>query len=138
VVSNFNQTYKSLALGSGGGRESDTATLEEKKRKIIDMYGEWTDHNIHLGGDVYTIAEDWQSEKLRRVVQIVSDVSGGSLQDLRILDLGCLEGQYAIEFALHGAHSTGIEGRTANIKKARFVQETLGIQNLAHQSGRCS
>ena len=41
--------------------------------------------------------------KLRRIVQIVSDIVGKPFHELRILDLACLERLYAIEFARCGA-----------------------------------
>jgi hypothetical protein len=38
--------------------------------------------------------------KLKRIVQMIKDISGTKIENLRILDLACLEGQYAIELAL--------------------------------------
>ncbi|HEX9941705.1 MAG TPA: class I SAM-dependent methyltransferase [Thermoanaerobaculia bacterium] len=108
----------------------DVDALREEKRKVIERFGDWTDHNIHIAGDLYTISGDVVSTKLRRIVQIVSDVAGEPLANLRILDLACLEGLYAIEFARQGAQAVGIEGRQANLEKARFVKDALGLDNL--------
>src|SRR6185312_10010629 len=47
-----------------------------------------------------------------------------------ILDLACLEGQYALEFARQGAQSVGIEGRAENLEKARFAQRALQLDNV--------
>jgi hypothetical protein len=47
-----------------------------------------------------------------------------------VLDLACLEGLYAIEFALHGATAVGIEGRETNLAKARFAKEVLALDTL--------
>lgn len=47
-----------------------------------------------------------------------------------MLDLGCLEGLFAIELARHGAEVVAIEGREVNIEKARFAKDVLGIHNL--------
>jgi hypothetical protein len=44
--------------------------------------------------------------------------------------LGCLDGLFSIEFALHGAETIGVEIREANIKKAIFCKEVLGLDNL--------
>jgi hypothetical protein len=46
------------------------------------------------------------------------------------VDLGCCEGLYACEFALRGATVVGVEGREANIAKARFAKDALGLDNL--------
>jgi len=41
-----------------------------------------------------------------------------------------LDGIFSIEFALQGANTIGVEIREANIKKAVFCKEALGLQNL--------
>ncbi len=66
--------------------------------------------------------------KLRRVTQVVSDLFGGRFDGLRVLDLACLEGMYALEFARRGAEVLAIEGREANLEKARFAARTLGLE----------
>jgi hypothetical protein len=106
--------------------------LEQQKQAIIEQYGEWTAHNIHLTGDTYTIANAIVGDevKLRRITQMVADFAQKPLQDLRILDLACLEGLYGIELARQGATVVGIEGRKPNIAKAKFAQEALALDNL--------
>ena len=42
---------------------------------------------------------------------MIQDITQCNFKELRILDLACLEGQYAIEFAMQGAEVVGIEGR---------------------------
>jgi SAM-dependent methyltransferase len=69
------------------------------------------------------------------VVQAVADLVGKPLSDLRILDLGCQEGGYAIEFALHGAEVVGIEAREANIDKARARAAALGVDRVTFELG---
>jgi SAM-dependent methyltransferase len=108
----------------------DTQALLEEKQRVIQRYGDWTDHNIHITENIYTIGEDVLSTRLRRIVQIVSDVSNEPLANLRVLDLACLEGLYAIELARHGARAVGIEGRECSIEKARFVQKALELDPL--------
>jgi 2-polyprenyl-3-methyl-5-hydroxy-6-metoxy-1,4-benzoquinol methylase len=106
--------------------------LENKQRTIVDKFGPWTASNIHLGDHFYTIGETIQGDeiKLRRVLQVVSDATRRPLKSLRLLDLACHEGIYAIEFARHGANVVGIEGREAHIEKARFVKDALSLNNL--------
>jgi SAM-dependent methyltransferase len=108
----------------------DTLFVREELQRVVGQYGGWTDHNIKVAPDIYTIDRRPVSPKLRRIVQIVSDLSGKELSGLRVLDLGCLEGGYAIEFAMHGAEVVAVEGREANIAKARVVKTLLHLDNL--------
>ena len=110
----------------------DIKTIIQKKSEVITKYGPWTAHNIQLRDDIYTIAPEIIGDevKLRRIVQCVLDLVGGSVEGLRILDLACLEGLYAIEFARHKATCLGIEGREANVEKARFAKQVLLLDNL--------
>src|SRR5262245_58343534 len=50
----------------------------------------------------------------------------------RVLELGSLDGAHTFALAaMPGVESvTGIEGRAANLKKARFVQRKLGVRNV--------
>lgn len=110
----------------------DPSIILKKKNEITQVFGKWTAHNIHLGHNIYTMGEHATGDdiKLRRIVQIVADVSKKPLDKLRILDLGCLEGLYAVEFALKGADVVAVEGRLANIEKARLAKDTLSLKNL--------
>ena len=107
-------------------------TIEEIQRKrdaIVARHGPWTAHNIRLADGVWTISEEPAGDevKLRRVVQVVSDILGGRIEGARILDLACLEGMYALELASRGADVVAIEGREANLEKARFAARALDL-----------
>jgi SAM-dependent methyltransferase len=110
----------------------DIKTILEEKQDIIKKYGEWTAHNIDLGNGIYTISDQQSgySPMPRRFLQVANDIMGKPIKDMRVLDLACLEGAYAIEFARNGAEVVGIEGREANIEKAFFAKKVLGLDNL--------
>jgi 2-polyprenyl-3-methyl-5-hydroxy-6-metoxy-1,4-benzoquinol methylase len=52
-------------------------------------------------------------------------------QRFRLLDLACLEGLFAVEFARAGATTIGVEIREGHIEKARFAARALGLSNCA-------
>jgi 2-polyprenyl-3-methyl-5-hydroxy-6-metoxy-1,4-benzoquinol methylase len=110
----------------------ETKAILEMKDQIISKYGPWHVNNVHLQDDVYTIGPTIVGDeiKLRRVVQCVLDHTGGTAEGLRILDLGCGEGIYSIEFARQGASCVAIEGREPNAEKVRFVKRVLSLDNL--------
>jgi len=110
----------------------DHVRVEEEMRAIIERHGPWTAHNIHLGDGLYTMGDrlDGEEARLQSILQIVRDVAHHPLHELRIVDLACLEGMYGIELARQGARVVAIEGREANLAKARLVREALGLENL--------
>src|SRR5436190_9533557 len=103
--------------------------IEQQKRDLIARFGRWTAHNIELGCNLYTMHAGIAGDeiKLRRVIQIISDVVGKAFESLRVLDLACLEGLYAVELARRGATVTAIEGREANLAKVQFVKDVLAL-----------
>ncbi len=110
----------------------DSEHIRRDKSVLEQRYGPWTAHNIHLTGDLYTMAnevvgDEWQ---LRRVLQIIADLARQPWEQLRVLDLACLEGLYAVELARQGARVVAVEGREANLAKARFAREVLALENL--------
>ena len=109
----------------------DPQAARQRRDEIVARHGEWTAHDIQLGDGVSTLPEGGaDTSRLRRVVQLAADLTRRPLSELRVLDLGALEGQYAIEFALQGAEVTAIEGREANAAKARLAAEVLGLEGL--------
>jgi 2-polyprenyl-3-methyl-5-hydroxy-6-metoxy-1,4-benzoquinol methylase len=115
-----------------GGQATDIEQLRRRRQEVVERFGPWTAHNIHIADDLYTIERGASGDdvKLRRVTQVVSDIAGGPLADVRVLDLGSLEGLYAVELARHGAHVVAVEAREANVEKIRFAKEALALDNF--------
>jgi SAM-dependent methyltransferase len=73
--------------------------------------------------------------KVRRVMQLTRDLTGRPFDALRILDLGCGEGVYAVEAGLRGARVVAVDARTLRmdlgaacaarhgLDRVRFVQD---------------
>jgi 2-polyprenyl-3-methyl-5-hydroxy-6-metoxy-1,4-benzoquinol methylase len=108
---------------------ADPVELTRARDEVAQRCGPWTSHNIHLGGGVYTMGSDWAGTgpKIRRMVQSAVDLCGRPASALRVLDLACAEGLYAIEFGLQGAESLGIEGRAEHVERARFAAQALAL-----------
>jgi SAM-dependent methyltransferase len=105
------------------------AQLAEARSRL----GDWATHNIRLADGVFTIgpAAQGSATKLQRVAQVVSDLVGERpFEELRILDLACNEGLYALEFASRGARVVAIDGREEHLEKARFAQRALAIETV--------
>jgi hypothetical protein len=110
--------------------EDQKSALVESLRELARRYGEWT-FDIPLPYGVWTKGNrQVPHTRLRRIVQVVSDLCAKPLSECRILDLACLDGLFSIEFAKHGAETVGVEIREANIKKAMFCKEALQLTNL--------
>ncbi len=99
------------------------------KQEIIEKFGPWSAMSIYLGNEGYTLTPPSTDHRMRRFVQTVADLAQKPIDQLRLLDLACLEGHYAIEFAMQGARTVGIEGREGNFEKAYYAKEVLGLDN---------
>jgi SAM-dependent methyltransferase len=54
----------------------------------------------------------------------------GDRSGVRVADLGCLEGGYAVELARMGFDVTGVEVRPSNMAACRFVKDNVDLPNL--------
>jgi SAM-dependent methyltransferase len=111
--------------------------IRRRKAEIEARYGPWTAHPIVLAEGVSTLEVRDPNFLLyrRRILQAASDFAGRSLEGLRVLDLGALEGGFAIEFALQGAEAVAVEAREANCRRIEFARDVLGLSDLAILKG---
>ena len=93
-------------------------------------HGPWTAMAIDLP-DGTTTRPPAADHRLRRLVQAAEDILPKPLSECRVLDLACLEGHYAIEFAARGSKDVlGVDLREGHLVKARFAAERLGLGNV--------
>ncbi len=110
--------------------DQEAGAIRGELERFTAEHGAFTAFCVHLGQGVYTMEPPRSDLRLKHFVQGVADLAGRPMDQLRILDLACLEGHYAVEFALQGAQAVGIEGRETNTRKARFLKKALGLSNL--------
>jgi SAM-dependent methyltransferase len=71
--------------------------------------------------------------KVRRIIQIIRDLSRRPFEELSILDCACGEGVYAIEAGLRGAHVRALDARTERMDHGRQYAERLELQNVTFE-----
>lgn len=89
------------------------------------------------GGPDVPQAGQMNAVKVRRIMQITRDLTPRPFAELRVLDLGCGEGVYAIEAGVRGAEVVALDARTRrmnqgaacaarhNLGTVQFVQEDV-------------
>lgn len=74
---------------------------------------------------------DYNAVKVRRVLQLIEDYGPKPIEELRILDLGCEEGVYSLEFALQGAREViALDARQELMMKGAAAAKRLGLDNI--------
>ena len=74
--------------------------------------------------------------KVRRVLQLTHDFARKPFSELKVLDLGCGEGVYAIEAGLRGADVLALDARTERMQEgAACAARSLPT---SHRRRRCS
>lgn len=92
----------------------------------------FTTHRIPISSDL------WTTNDLRCVVaaedlrtSVLLKACGGTLAGKTVVDLGCLEGAFTVEFARLGAAlSVGIEPRKESFDRCEIVRKLTGFSNL--------
>ncbi|MGV0714075.1 class I SAM-dependent methyltransferase [Mycolicibacterium sp. XJ662] len=95
---------------------------------------EFTSHNIRLDDGTFTkpdsagsIAEHPWFVSARGLLETVFP---GDKSQVRLADVGCLEGGYAVEFARMGFQVLGIDVRELNIAACNYVKSKVDLPNL--------
>jgi SAM-dependent methyltransferase len=94
----------------------------------------FTAHNIRL--DDGTLTKPEAGETIDRhpwflaAKRILDATCQGPRNNIRLLDLGCLEGGYSVEFARLGYRTVGLDVREANIAACRYVQSRIRMEAL--------
>jgi SAM-dependent methyltransferase len=68
--------------------------------------------------------------RLLGILRTLDLIYRGRLDGLRVADLGCLEGGFALALAQRGADVLGVEAREANLEKASLLKEHFELGNL--------
>ena len=115
----------------------DRATLLADLAEVERTHGPWHSHNVALPYGVFTLGPEPTGDNYRAVkfVRLAADLLRRPLSDLRVLDLGCGEGLYALEFAQHGAQTLGIESRDYHLARAEFARRALRLDNARFVQG---
>ncbi len=94
----------------------------------------FTAHNILLPDGATTMPElNWfiaDSPVTKAAIHSLKLALGEDLTGKSIVDLGCLEGGYTLEFAKLGMRSVGLEVRQSNIENCRKIQDAFELPNM--------
>ncbi|MCV7379971.1 SAM-dependent methyltransferase [Mycobacterium alsense] len=95
---------------------------------------QFTHHNIRLDDGTFTKPESKLSMAdypyCISARNILEAVFPGDKTQLRLVDIGCLEGGYAVEFARMGFQVLGLEVRELNIAACNYVKSKTDLSNL--------
>ncbi len=98
------------------------------------MAVDFTAHNVRLDDGTHTKPDAEYSMEAHpwfvSARRILETVFPGDKKHLRIADLGCLEGGYAVEFARMGFQVLGIEVRDVNIEACNYVKSKTSLSKL--------
>lgn len=95
---------------------------------------QFTHHNIRLDDGTFTKPEETRSmvdyPYFKSARGILETAFPGDKSQLRLADIGCLEGGYAVEFARMGFQVLGVEIRELNIAACNYAKSKVDLPNL--------
>jgi SAM-dependent methyltransferase len=97
--------------------------------QTIHFLSPWN-HNIRLPGGIYTAFCPDYYPAHREMMSVINQELGGEFAGKRVIDIGCLEGYFAVECASQGARVIAVDGKLLNLRKCEFVRSVLGLDNL--------
>jgi 2-polyprenyl-3-methyl-5-hydroxy-6-metoxy-1,4-benzoquinol methylase len=105
----------------------------------VDTSPKFTAHNVRLDDGTQTFPSIGPTMDLnpvtRCVRRLLHTLYGGNFQDKTIIDVGCLEGGFATEFARMGMIATGVEVRDSNYNNCLYVRDRVNLPNLRFIKG---
>lgn len=93
----------------------------------------FTAHNVRLDDGTFTFPQAAtidQTGDYAAVRNLLPVLFPDGWKGRSIVDLGCLEGGFATEFARLGLESTGVEIRESNIANAQYIKSKTNLPNL--------
>jgi SAM-dependent methyltransferase len=106
-------------------------STEELKEILATQ--KWNSCNIRLNSEVSTMPDLKEfllvNNRLEALLKTLS-IFHPSIKNLRIADLGCAEGCFALGLAQRGAKVTGIEARAKEVEKAKFLAAHFELPNM--------
>ncbi len=101
-------------------------TLDEQSLRMFERKGREDCPDAAAGPNPNAVC-------VRRIMQLVEDFAHKPLAEVRILDLGCGEGVYAVEAALRGCQVTAVDGRPQRMAEGIECARRNGLTNLRFQ-----
>jgi 2-polyprenyl-3-methyl-5-hydroxy-6-metoxy-1,4-benzoquinol methylase len=101
---------------------------------VIETSPIFTAHNVRLDDGTQTFPSIGytmdQNPVTRCVRRILHTLYPDGLQGKTVIDVGCLEGGFATEFARMGMMATGVEVRESNYNNCLYVRDRVNLPNL--------
>lgn len=105
----------------------------------VETLPKFTAHNVRLDDGTQTFPSIGytmdQNPVTRCVKRLLHTLYPDGFQGKTIIDVGCLEGGFATEFARMGMTATGVEVRESNYNNCLYVLDRVNLPNLRFVQG---